>query len=128
MGGHSVFDFFIVSGTVRNCMSITNMLKRAQLAFVLTYLKEPLPQSTLLTRSCSFSPLESLLCSSLLLLHTSSIGSDLTSSALRVSGDGVRLPSFSPEGTPFPFALEFEPLPLPVTLPEEPLPLFATID
>lgn len=27
MGGHSVFDFFIVSGTVRDCMSITNMLK-----------------------------------------------------------------------------------------------------
>lgn len=85
---------------------------------------EPLPQSTLPTRSCSFSPFESLLCSSLLLLQTNSMGSDLTSSALRVRGEGVRLSPFSPAVMPLPFALELEPLPpFPVAFVEDPLPL-----
>lgn len=82
---------------------------------------EPLPQSALLERCTSFSPVESLLCSlSLLLGQTNSIGSDLTSSAERVNGEGVRLHNFSLEETPLVFV--FEPLPLPLTFSEEPLP------
>lgn len=75
-------------------------------------LSEPLPPSPLLDRFASCSPVESLLCSSttvgLLFEQTSSMGSDLTSSAVRVSGDDVKLP--------LTLSLLAMPLPLPVSL------------
>lgn len=64
-----------------------------------------------------------------MLEQTNSMGSDLTSSAVRVKGEGVRLPIFSLEEIPLPLVLVLvEPLPLPLTLREEPLPTISTLE
>lgn len=86
------FLFRIVS----NCVRMTLVI----------YLSEPFP-SPMPEYLRSFSPEESLLCSSigrLLLPQTNSIGSDLTSSFRRFGGDGVMLSlSVREEESPFPF-------------------------
>lgn len=69
------------------------------------YLSDPLP-SLPPKYLPSWSPIESLLCSSdgKCWLHTRSIGSDLTLSFMRFGGDGVRLSlSVDDADKPFPF-------------------------